>query len=145
MKKAVIILFVMSLAATAFAFVGCGGGDGGSPEQVVETFLKASTDGDADAAYEQITKADQAEIANKEELVEGFAEGVESYDVGEATISGDTARVALNLRLAGSGIDLEFDMVLTQENGSWKVSLSDTETEMQKAFDKLMQEYEIPE
>ena len=145
MKKVIIIIFMLALATTACAFAGCSGGDGSSPEQVVERFLNASMDGDADTAYDQLTAADQGEIDNKEELVEGFAEGVASYDVGEANISGDTARVPLSMRIAGSEIDLEFDMILFVENGEWKISLSDTETELQKAFDELMQGYETPQ
>lgn len=145
MKKAVIILLALALLATAYAFVGCGGGDDGNPEQVVENFLEASTDGDADAAYDLLTEADKNEIVDKDELVEGFTEGVDSYEVGKTTVSGDEARVPINIRLAGSELDLAFDMILLKENGSWKISLADTETEMQVAFDKLMEGYELPE
>ena len=145
MKKAVFVLLTLALAATAYACAGCGGGGGGSPEQVAETFLRASMDGDANTAYDLLTTADRDEIENQEELVEGFAEGVQGYDIGEATISGDTARVALNIRLTGTERDIAFDMVLSQENGEWKVSLSETEVEIQKAFNQLMQEEEVPQ
>jgi hypothetical protein len=143
MKKAFILLLALALLATACAFVGCGG-NGDSPQQVAEGFWKALEDGDADKAYGLLSEADKAEIG-KEELVEGFAEGVESYTVGEAEVSGDTARVPMSMLLAGSGIDLEFDMVLFNENGSWKVSFIEMNKEMQKAFEELMQEYEPPE
>ena len=143
MKKAFILLLAVALLSTACAFVGCGG-DGGSPQQVADSFWKALEDGDADKAYDLLSEADKAEIG-KEELVAGFARSIESYTVGEAEVSGDTAVVPMKTLIVGLEQELEFDMILFKENGSWKASLTEMNKEMQKAFEKLMQEYEIPQ
>ncbi len=144
MKKAMIIFFVLVLAATAYAIVGCGGGDDSSPQQVAEGFWKALENGDADKAYDLLSESDKTQIG-KEELVEGFARSVESYSVGEAEISGNTAVIPVKTRLKNLEIDLEFDMILARENGSWKVSFSEMNNEMQKAFEEVMQQYETPQ
>src|SRR4030042_3510731 len=111
MRKAVILLIALTLATMTFAWAGCGGGSSSdSPEQVVEKFLSASMEENADAAYELLTQADKDELTDKEGLVEGFSQGVEGYEVGVATISGDEARVPVNFKLTGLDQDFGFDM-----------------------------------
>ncbi len=144
MRRAVIVLFVLALAAATLAFAGCGG-DGTSsntPEQVVGEFLAAAVEGDADTAFELISEDSKTEVGDKENLVAGFSDSVSSYEVGDATITGDKAMVPVNYQLQGMDGGLEFNTVLIMENGSWKISLSDTNAEAEKALDELMQEFE---
>jgi hypothetical protein len=146
MKKAVIILFVMALAALTLAFAGCGG-DGGSsdtPDQVVEKFMTAAMEGNANAAYELISEDSKSELGDKESLVAGFSESVTAYEVGAATISGDRARVPVSYQMQGFG-ELVFDTILVKENGAWKISLNDTNVEAQKALEELMQQSDTGE
>ena len=141
MKKAVIMLLVMALAAATLAFAGCGGsGSSDTPEQVVEQFLSASMEENADAAYELISEDSKSELDDKESLVAGFSDGIDAYEVGAATISGDEARVAIVFQLSGLEGDLEFDIVLVKENGAWKIALADTNLEAEKAIEELMQQ-----
>jgi hypothetical protein len=147
MRKVVILLIALTLGAAAFAWVGCGGGGTGAdtPEGVVEAFLSASVEGDADAAFKLITTADQDRFTNKEDLVEGFTTGVEGYEVGPATISGDTARVPVSFQLAGLEQDFEFDMIVVDEAGAWRISISASDVEVEAAMNKLMEEVNPPE
>jgi len=141
MKKAVIILLVLALAAAMLAFAGCGGGGSSdTPEQVVEQFLSASMEENADAAYELISEDSKSELEDKESLVAGFSEGVDGYEVGTATISGDEARVPVSFNLAGLEAAVEFDMVLVKEDGAWKIAVADTNLEAEKALEELMQQ-----
>ncbi|MBN2028403.1 MAG: DUF4878 domain-containing protein [Actinobacteria bacterium] len=139
MKRAVILLSVISLAALCLAFTGCGGGGESSdtPVQVVEKFMAAAMEGNSDAAYDLISEDSKAEIGDAENLVAGFSASVAGYEVGEATISGDRASVLLNYKLQGFEGGIEFNMILVKEGGAWKISLSETEKELEQ----IMQQY----
>ena len=149
MKKIVVTLLVLALSVSILALAGCGGGGNGgnddSPEQVVEEFMTATLAEDAEAVYDMLSVDSQAEVTDKEELVAGSADAIDSYDVGEATVSGDEARVPTTIVLTGLESTLEFDVVLLKEDGAWKISLSETGASMDEAFEKLMGEIEIPE
>ena len=149
MKKIVVTLLVLALSISILALAGCGGGGNGgnddSPEQVVEEFMTATLAEDAEAVYDMLSVDSQAEVTDKEELVAGSADAIDSYDVGEATVSGDEARVPTTIVLTGLESTLEFDVVLLKEDGAWKISLSETGASMDEAFEKLMGEIEIPE
>ena len=143
MKRAVIFTFVLALAAATLAFAGCG--DGGSsltPEQVVGEFLSAAMEGNADVAYDLITEDSKSEVGDKENLVAGFSDSVSKYEVGKGTVSGERASVPVSYELQGFDGGIEFDTILKQENGSWKISLSDTNAAAEEALNELMQEFE---
>ena len=143
MKKAVIFAFVLALAAATLAFAGCGNGESSfTPEQVVGEFLSAAMEGDADAAYDLITEESKSEVGDKESLVAGFSESVNSYEIGKGTVSGDRASVPVSYELEGLDGGIEFDTILNKENGSWKISLIDTNAAAEEALNELMQEYE---
>jgi hypothetical protein len=146
MKKAIVAAFVLALALSTLAFAGCGdsGGDSSdNPEQVVEKFLAASMNGDADAAYELITEQSKEDVTDKEELVEGFSEGLDSYEVGKGSISGDRASVPVKFQLTGLDMEIEFNIILLKEDGSWKISGPDTDAETEKALEELYEEMEV--
>ena len=143
MKKAVIFTFVLALAAATLAFAGCGnGGSSLTPEQVVGEFLSAAMEGNADAAYDLITEDSKSEVGDKESLVAGFSDSVGSYEVGKATISGDRATVPVSYELQGLDTGIEFDTILKKENGSWKISLIDTNAAAEEALNELMEEFD---
>jgi predicted small lipoprotein YifL len=145
MRKTVVMLLALALSVTVLALAGCGGGNADSPEQVVEEFMSATLAEDAEAVYELLSAATQAELTSTVDLVEGSADAIDSYEVGEATISGDEARVATSIALTGLDGPLEFEVVLVKEDGAWKISLSETGASMDEAFEELMGEMEIPE
>ncbi|RJP28599.1 MAG: DUF4878 domain-containing protein [Actinobacteria bacterium] len=147
MKRALILVFVLALAAATIAFAGCGDGGGSSttPEQVVEEFLAAAMEGDAGAAYALITEESKSGISDEEDLVSGFSESISGYEVGKATISGDKAMVPVSYQFIELESGLEFNTVLVQENGAWKISIEDTNAEAQKALEEMMQELETAE
>jgi len=139
MKRAVILLSVLALAALGLAFTGCGG-DGASsdtPEQVVEKFMAAAMAEDSDAAYDLISEDSKAEIGDEGNLVAGFSASVIGYEVGVATISGDRASVPMSYKLQGFEGEISFDTILFKESGGWKISLIETE----KALEETMQQF----
>ncbi|NPV58703.1 MAG: DUF4878 domain-containing protein [Actinobacteria bacterium] len=146
MRKVFILLLSLCIGVAALVVVGCGGGGSSdSPEQVVEKFVKATMAGDADTAYSLISEDSKDEIESKEELVEGVGEGVSDYSVGGASVSGDTAKVATSLTLKDIDFEMKFDMILVKEGGAWKIDLAQTQTEMEKALEEFMKEFEPEE
>ncbi|MBC7230951.1 MAG: DUF4878 domain-containing protein [Actinobacteria bacterium] len=147
MRRSLILLMSLCLCAAVLAVVGCGGGGdkSASPEQVVEKFVKAALAGDADTAYSLITEGSKGEVENKEDLVEGVSEGVSEHSVGKSSISGDTARVQTSLTLKDLDFKMEFEMVLVKEGGAWKIDLKQTQTEMEKAVEEYMKQFETSE
>jgi len=149
MKKLAVTLLVLALSVSVLAFAGCGGGGNGgdadSPEKVVEEFMAATLAEDAETVYGLLSADSQAEVTDKEELVAGSKDAIDSYEVGEATISGDEARVPTSIVLAGLESSLDFEVVLLKEDGAWKISLSETGASMDEAFDELMGDIEVPQ
>lgn len=145
MKRGFALMATVSLLVLVLVLAGCGGDGGGSasadsPEAVTEAFIQASLDQDAEAAFELISESDQAEVDDKEQIVEGADEYFESFSVGKAEIEGDTAKVDVTIKIKELENELTFVFVLVEEDGKWKVSLEKTGEEMDKAFDKMMEE-----
>jgi hypothetical protein len=147
MKKIIVALLITALAVSILALVGCGGNGGGgsdTPEQVVNGFMEATLAMDADAVFNMLSEDSKAEVADKQELVEGSTDAIDSYEVGKATISGDEARVSTSIAMKQIDSTLDFEVVLVKEGGAWKISLSETGASMDEAFQKLMEEIDIP-
>lgn len=126
--------------ATGFVIAGCGGGDdsnggvdsGAAPEDVVEAFYNATVDGDVDTVCALITEETAKQAAEQEdaESCEESADGAltdektksiaESVEVGEATVDGDSATVAVSSQEAGG----EGEINLVQEDGEWKIDFA---------------------
>ncbi|MEW6553777.1 MAG: NTF2-like N-terminal transpeptidase domain-containing protein [Actinomycetota bacterium] len=140
MKRAAIAFLLLALATSCLGGLGCGGAD--TPEQVADKFVQAMLDEDGDAAWAVVTEASKEGIS-KEELVEGGSEGIEGYTMGDASVAGDEARVMTSFTLTGLDKPMEFDMVLFKEGGGWKVSLADTQTEIEKSLEALLEELGI--
>jgi hypothetical protein len=140
MKKAAVILLSLSLA-TCLACLGCGSG-ADTPQQVAEKFVQAMLAEDGDSAWAVITEASKEGIS-KEELVEGGSKGIEGFAIGDADTTADEARVKTSFSLTGLDRPMEFDMVLFREGGAWKVSLADTQTEIEKSLEALLEELGI--
>jgi hypothetical protein len=136
MKRLTMIVCIALLVAAMGAVVGCGGGDGesgASPSQVVEKYLQASFDLDVDAAYELLSSEDQ-KLLNKEDMkdmVGAELEGFEyDYEIGEETITGDTATVNVKISISdpatGQSEEFEDALNLVKEDGEWKISFGDS-------------------
>ncbi len=140
---AVRIIMVVFLAAVA---AGCGEETGipGGPEGTVERFLRACMAGDAETAELLITESSRREVEDLGRVVEGFRRIIEDYRIGSPHLSGTQARVPVSIRLTTVDADLGFDMILHQEGGSWKISLTETETEVNKAKEKVFRDFPIP-
>jgi hypothetical protein len=141
MKKTAVILLSLSLAAGLVSLVGCGGG-ADTPQQVAEKFVQAMLAEDGDAAWAVISEASKEGIS-KEQLVEGGSKGIEDFTIGDADIAENEARVKTSFVLTGLDQPMEFDMVLIREDGAWKVSLADTQTEIEKSLEALLEELGI--
>jgi hypothetical protein len=148
MKRLLITLFVLALAVSTLAVAGCGGGNGDgadSPEKVVERFMQATIAGDADTVYDMLTESSKAEITDRQELVEGTSEVIDSYSVGKGTVSGERASVPTTIVLTELDSSLDFQVILLDEGGSWKISLDETSASLDQAFERWLEEFELPE
>ncbi len=142
MRKSIVMLVVLALSLSVLALAGCGGnGDAGGPKDVAERFIKATLAEDADAVNELLSAEDLGNAATEEDL-SGAAELFKNAKVGSAKVSGDKAKVPVKLEIKELGMTLDFDMVLLDEDGSWKVSLTETEESMSEAFEKLFEDME---
>ena len=123
-------LLALLVAASAALVAGCGGGDGDSPETVVEDFYAALEDGDAGAACDLLSSsAVEDSTAGGGSCEEVFQQTIDSgtiaaafgaigdIEIGEASIDGDTATVDIT---AG---DQEDEVPLVKEDGDWKIDL----------------------
>lgn len=130
----------------SLVLLGCGGKAEvtGGPDTVVVKFMEAALAEDADTAFHLLDRESQAEVGDKEQLVEGFSESIESYSVGHPEVSGERARVPLSLKLGAFEQEVSFGMILVTEDGAWKISLAESEAEMEKAMEEFFQEVQPP-
>jgi len=146
-NRVIPIVAVCALALSVLlAVTGCGkeAETKGSPDTVVVRFFEASLAKDADTAYGLLSRESQGEVEDKKELVEGFAEIIDSYSAGHPEVSGEKARVPVILKLKAFEQDLEFDMILVTEDGAWRIDLPESEVELEKAMERFFQEVEPP-
>jgi hypothetical protein len=132
MRSRVACLAIGAVALTA-GITGCGGDDSssddGTPEAAVQQFFDSAADGDGAGACE-VLSADSQEQAVKEAKDASDCEGAfqedadagnidvpDDYEIGEATIDGDTASV----EVTSQGQTFPFPLV--QEDGEWKLDL----------------------
>lgn len=138
-----ICLLTSLLFSCLLLFFGCGEkvAVSGGPETIVVKFFEASLAGDADTAYNLLTEASKAEIKDKGELVKGFSESIDSYSAGSPKVSDNKARVPVTLKLKAFESNLSFDMILMLENGLWRISLSESGAELEKAMEELFKDF----
>jgi len=111
------------------------------PEKAVQLFLQTSMEENAEAAYNLITEESKKGIRDKNELVSGFAETFSSFSVGVAQISGNKARVPVDLEVKSFQEYLSFEVVVEKEGDAWKISLPETASEMERAYRLFIQKY----
>lgn len=104
---------------------GCGGG-GSEPDDVVAQYFEAGKDKDyaklcellsedAAAAIVAQDDAESCEAAQESELEGVDASIIDAFEVGDATVDGDTAEVAI------TALGQEDTMGMVKEGGEWKV------------------------
>jgi len=117
MKKTLVLL----VAVVALVAAGCGGSDGGSPEDVVSTVYEGAADGDAAKVCDNLSESAleaaggdscEDELEPALEMAGALLEGVE---VGEASVEGEEGTVEISF--AGDTQDVP----VVQEDGEWKV------------------------
>ena len=118
-----------AILALALVGVGCGGGED-SPEDVVDSFYSALSDGDAgeicgllsDSAAEGAAEGeDSCEAGVQKGIDSGEAEealGVaDQVEIGEAKVDGDNATVTVTHE------GEEAEVPLVKEDGEWKIDI----------------------
>lgn len=120
----------LALAIAAGLLVaGCGGDEGGSPEDAVEAYADAARDADGEAACELISSASVEAIeefgddcpAAFEEF--GGGDVPDDLEIGEVTEDGDTATV----ETTGDGETTEIPLV--REDDEWKIDFTNLAAE----------------
>lgn len=148
MKPRPSFVAVLSVLVILVSLVIAGCGDKaevtGGPDTVVVKFMEAALAEDADTAFQLLDRESQAEVGDKRQLVEGFSESIESYSVGHPEVSEERARVPLSLKLKAFEPEVSFGMILVTEDGAWKISLAESEAEMEKAMEEFFQEVQPP-
>lgn len=133
MKKLFTAALIALTAAVLIAVTGCGGGgSSASPKEVAEQYMRASVNLDVDAAYDLLSEADRQNLT-KEQMEEEAAmmESLDfDYQIGEETVSGDTATVEVTLvvtdKESGETQEITEELNLVKENGAWKISFGDS-------------------
>ena len=132
MRSRVACLVVGAVALTAGFGAGCGGDDSSSdeqsPEEVVQSFVDSSRDGDGAAVCDLLSADSQTQVVEESDSADdcegAFDEDPTASDVpddleiGDATIDGDTGTVAVTV----SGQESQLNVV--QEDGSWKIDIT---------------------
>jgi len=127
MRKAVVLVCVLSLLASAAMLLGCGSSENTStaatPEEVAETFWNASLKGDADASWALLSKSIKEGLGDKSKWEASVRNDPNASVVaGKATIDGDSATVKVSIKSSGKEV-MTSDVSLVKEDGAWKVEL----------------------
>ncbi len=134
---ALIILLLTAFVVPGF-LVGSSGPSSSDPAATVRAFIDAGKDQDCDAVQDLVTDKLKGDIAGNDcgsaDLQQAEDLGIDpqdiTYEVGEATIDGDTASVPVTLQLdsAASGAlgalgvdDLTLNYLLVKEGGDWLI------------------------
>jgi len=127
MRKAVILVCVLSLLVSAVTLLGCGSSEEattqGTPEEAAETFWNAALKGDAETSWELLSegvKEGLGDITKWEAAVQNNPTA--SVEVGKATIDGDSATVEVSIKSNGAEA-MTSEVSLVKEDGAWKVAL----------------------
>lgn len=128
MKPSKLAALLAVLFAFALVVAGCGSND--SPEDVVESFYSALSDGDAGEICELLSaSAAESAAEGEESCEEGVQKGIDSGDaeealgvadeveVGESSEDGDTAEVTVTFG------DEEEQVPLVKEDDEWKIDI----------------------
>jgi hypothetical protein len=140
MKK----IIVIALATFAVFISGCkSGGNGENPKEVLNHFFSALSKKDFTDAKKYATKDSEGMLGmmemgmqqmNNNDHADKMMQMVNNMQMGDATISGDSATVPVTDKKSGESTDF----LLKKENGDWKVAF-DMSTLMQMANKKMME------
>lgn len=131
MKKAIVLVCVLSLLAAAFVVAGCGssGTSSGStstttPEGVAKAFWTAAMQGDSAATWSMLSKQLQTGLKSEAEWAktQKTSNPGTTVEAGKATVSGDTATVTVKI-LSGKTLITTSTVTLVKEGGVWKIEL----------------------
>lgn len=132
-----IVLAISVVALAMFFAFGCGE-DG--PEDVVKSFLEAGKDKDCEAMVDLMDLSIDEAMAEelgidtadfKDQMIEACKADAETggeivdYEIGEATIDGDTAEVeaSVTTEIDGEESTEEDTLKLIKVDGDWKITL----------------------
>lgn len=119
------MMYVITATLTAAA---CGAAD--SPGTVAEAFWTASKDGDKELAETYMVEGGSASISEG-----GSGSSIGEFSLGETAVDGERATVATTVTSMGEqSMVLDFNTVLVQQDGSWKVDLDQTTDEMMRSL-----------
>jgi len=135
MKRASTLVGIVLALTVLTVTLGCGGGGetSATPKQVVEKYMNASLNKDADAAYSLLSEEDKTLISleGMRSEVETELEGFEfSYTIGEEKIDGDEASVKVTLIVEdienGESEEVPQTMYLVKESGEWRIHIGES-------------------
>lgn len=122
---------LMSIVLIAMAAVACSGGSN-SPEATVKNYLSFVQKGKIDKALDLVYFKNELTKEDKDQLVQLFSEkikseyekkgGLQSFEIGEATVSedGNSAKVKYTLKF-GNGTTEDDTQKLVKVDGKWLI------------------------
>lgn len=123
MRKALVLVCVVALLASAAALVGCGSGSSSqTPKQVMQAFCTAAKAGDTHTTWSLMSAETQKAIGSENKWAVEFRQFVPvgtNYTVGKATIIGNKGTVNVTIRNAGNTHTTSMPVI--KENGVWKL------------------------
>jgi uncharacterized protein DUF4878 len=136
MKKIIIIV----IAAFVVILPGCKSGSGANPKEVLNHFFDALSKRDINEAKKYATKDSEGMLSMVQmgmqnmnnEHADKMLEMINNMQMGDATISGDQATVAVKDKKSGETTNF----LLKKESGDWKVAF-DMATLMEMANKKM--------
>ena len=136
MRKYVVILLVLVVAVAAIAVVGCGSSgttkplasgsstgdsDAAAVKTAADNFYKAAHGKNMATLKTLVTTSSVNTLNTKPELVVPYEEATITVAAGTPVVTGDTATV--DIKLTSEGTTSTDSLVLSKENGSWKVDM----------------------
>ena len=125
----VLVIFVIGIVV-AVRFIGGPSGDN-TPEGAIDRYLAAAKDEDLDEMKANSCAKDVAAIDSAPSATRNFGGGdtgkLESWDIGAATISGDSGKVSVTVKgenPSGNSVSNTVQFPVLRENGEWNVCLS---------------------
>ena len=135
MKRASMLAGIVLTLTVLTVISGCGGGGGTSatPKQVVEKYMDASLDKDAQEVYSLLSEADKDNISLEDlqaEMDIALEDYEFSYTIGEEKIDGDEASVEITLIVedieSGESEEVPQTINLVKEDGEWRIYFGDS-------------------
>ncbi|MGN0827128.1 MAG: DUF4878 domain-containing protein [Kiritimatiellia bacterium] len=123
MNKLIKSVMTMAFAGAMLCIVGCGN----SPESVSKSLISCIKNADMKGASKYATgdlKEQLVRLAEEEASAENndmLKAIFKKYEISQATIDGDSARVTIKFTPEGAGSNSEQEIKLSKVDGVWKV------------------------